>query len=250
MHAPPSRAQVLNKFPVVPHHALLVSKTFVQQTSALTVPEWTALWRGVRGLDALGFFNCGTASGASQPRKHMQLLPLSSVRAAASAGGLALAGTPAHSQHPTPPDALPITGIPLDSAIAAGTTPPGAEHGTPLTITAYARAGIPHALAYLGQGVHLQGGSQAGAYLETIFESLAAAAGAITDGSAAYSLLLTRRWMLVVPRCAGRQGAVEVNSLGYAGFLLARGGSAADELSAGPTAALDVLRACAADATA
>ena len=43
------------------------------------------------------------------------------------------------------------------------------------------------------------------------------------DGSApssSYNVLLTARWMMVVPRTAEQHGGVFVNSVGFAGYLL------------------------------
>lgn len=73
---------VLNKFPVIPHHFLLVTKTYESQNSPLTP---TQLYDTIRILRELGkesekrwfaFYNCGAESGASQPHKHIQFLTL------------------------------------------------------------------------------------------------------------------------------------------------------------------------------
>ncbi|MFH2203476.1 MAG: phosphorylase [Elusimicrobiota bacterium] len=42
------------------------------------------------------------------------------------------------------------------------------------------------------------------------------------DGAAPYNLLMTRRWMLAVPRAAEKFGSVSINALGFAGSLLVR----------------------------
>jgi ATP adenylyltransferase len=59
----------LNKFCVVPRHALLVTKEFVRQGAPLSPLELFATWSIVKQLGArekhLGFFNCGPESGAS-----------------------------------------------------------------------------------------------------------------------------------------------------------------------------------------
>jgi len=41
-------------------------------------------------------------------------------------------------------------------------------------------------------------------------------------GTRSYNLLLTSRWMLVVPRCKSDYGPVNVNGLGFAGTLLVK----------------------------
>ena len=67
---------LLNKFPVFAHHALLVTRAFEPQEAPLTVADLDALLRGLAGVDALGFYNGGRGGGASQPHKHLQLVPL------------------------------------------------------------------------------------------------------------------------------------------------------------------------------
>ncbi len=43
-----------------------------------------------------------------------------------------------------------------------------------------------------------------------------------SDRPKPYNLLVTRRWMLFVPRAVERHGSISVNALGFAGSLLAR----------------------------
>jgi ATP adenylyltransferase len=43
-----------------------------------------------------------------------------------------------------------------------------------------------------------------------------------TTPARAYNLIVTRRWMLLVPRSRGRFQSISVNSLGFAGSLLVR----------------------------
>jgi len=72
---------LLNKYSVVPHHFLLVTKEFKSQASPLMPPELVQtylLLLAARklGKKLFGFFNCGDNSGASQPHKHIQFIPL------------------------------------------------------------------------------------------------------------------------------------------------------------------------------
>jgi ATP adenylyltransferase len=72
----PSHYALLNKFPVLPGHALLVTRRFESQERLLTVEDFAALVTCLREIDGLGFYNGGAAAGASQSRKHLQLVPL------------------------------------------------------------------------------------------------------------------------------------------------------------------------------
>jgi ATP adenylyltransferase len=57
-----------------------------------------------------------------------------------------------------------------------------------------------------------------------------------------YNLLVTRRWMLLVPRSRERFGAVSINALGFAGSLFVRDESEMAALrAAGPMKALQAV---------
>jgi ATP adenylyltransferase len=67
---------LLNKFNVVAGHALIVTRRFEPQESLLTLDDFEALDACLRDVDGLAFYNGGQAAGASQARKHLQLVPL------------------------------------------------------------------------------------------------------------------------------------------------------------------------------
>ncbi|KAI0093107.1 ATP adenylyltransferase-domain-containing protein [Irpex rosettiformis] len=71
---------LFNKFSVVPQHILLVTKEFHSQTSPLLPPDLVQTYRLIAAAREAGkkffaFYNCGDNSGASQPHKHLQLIP-------------------------------------------------------------------------------------------------------------------------------------------------------------------------------
>jgi len=71
----------LNKYSVVPNHFLLVTKEFSPQTTPLTPDQLSKSYQLLQAANRAGgrllaFFNCGVQSGASQPHKHVQFLPL------------------------------------------------------------------------------------------------------------------------------------------------------------------------------
>ncbi|HLL06302.1 MAG TPA: phosphorylase [Myxococcaceae bacterium] len=73
---PPAHECLLNKFNVFEHHALIVTRAFESQDSLLTPADFEALLAGMAGFDALAFYNGGRLAGASQPHKHLQLVPV------------------------------------------------------------------------------------------------------------------------------------------------------------------------------
>ena len=72
----PSHHVLLNKFQVVDGHVLIVTRRFERQERLLTVEDFAALLACLGAIDGLGFYNGGAQAGASQPRKHLQLVPL------------------------------------------------------------------------------------------------------------------------------------------------------------------------------
>ncbi|KAG5720290.1 5',5'''-P-1,P-4-tetraphosphate phosphorylase 2 [Termitomyces sp. T112] len=72
---------LLNKFALLPDHFLLVTKEFQSQTSPLMPPDLVQTYFLLAEARKLGkqyfaFYNCGEHSGASQPRKHIQFIPV------------------------------------------------------------------------------------------------------------------------------------------------------------------------------
>ncbi len=72
----PAHVAVLNKYPVIPAHLLIVTRAFEHQETLLTREDMEALRRCLAAAGGLGFYNGGEAAGASQPHKHLQLVPL------------------------------------------------------------------------------------------------------------------------------------------------------------------------------
>lgn len=176
---------LLNKFNVIDRHLLIVTRTFEDQEALLSAADFEALSICMAEIDGLGFYNGGIVAGASQPHKHLQLVPL-----------------PMAAEGPR----VPIEPL-LAAAGSVGTA--GRVPGLPFR----------HAFARLGEA-------------ETIHERYRAllaatgiepvAAGGEVRQSAPYNLLLTREWMLLVPRSRECFETISVNALGFAGSLFVR----------------------------
>lgn len=67
---------LLNKFPVLARHVLVVTRRFEEQESWLGPADFEALAACLAEAPALAFYNAGRAAGASQPHKHLQLVPV------------------------------------------------------------------------------------------------------------------------------------------------------------------------------
>lgn len=199
-----SHLAVLNKFNVVDHHLLIVTRHFEEQEMLLTPGDFEALIRCMAEYDGLGFYNGGAEAGASQRHKHLQLLPL--------------------------PLAPSGPAVPLE----------------PLLDRAVYRAGIGsapdlrfrHALCSLDSGAAADVFERYRALLAAL-GMRAPEAGAPVRQSAPYCLLVTGRWMLLVPRSREFFGDISFNSLAYAGCLLVRDRKQLDRLREyGPLRAL------------
>ena len=70
-----SHVVILNKYPVQNSHMLLITQDWQPQTGWLSMEDWQSLARIDATTTGLWFFNSGPAAGASQPHRHLQLLP-------------------------------------------------------------------------------------------------------------------------------------------------------------------------------
>lgn len=87
----PSHNLVLNKFPIIPDHFILATKDFKEQTYLLEEDDLSAAYECLKayrenGEELFGFFNSGEHSGASQPHRHIQFLPVESMQSGIETG--------------------------------------------------------------------------------------------------------------------------------------------------------------------
>jgi ATP adenylyltransferase len=184
---PPSHVCMLNKYNVVDHHVLIVTRDFEHQEELLNERDFAALWRCMVQGDALGFYNGGTMGGASQPHKHLQLIPL--------------------------PLAPHGPAVPVGPLIDLDAPDEGVGRSESLPFA--------HALARLPADV-TSNPSDAARVTLTLYKRMRTAAGVSdTPGRPGpYNLLVTRQWMLLVPRTREHFGQISLNALAFAGALL------------------------------
>ncbi|KAL1958043.1 hypothetical protein VTO42DRAFT_5255 [Malbranchea cinnamomea] len=82
----PTHYLVLNKFPVIPNHFILATKLYKPQGDLLEKDDLAATYACLREWESsnserpsgrlFAFFNSGEHSGASQPHRHLQFLPV------------------------------------------------------------------------------------------------------------------------------------------------------------------------------
>lgn len=190
----PTHIALLNKFNVMERHLLIVTREFEDQENLLTPADFSALWLCMAEYDAVGFYNGGEAAGASQPHKHLQIVPLP----------LAEQGPP-----------VPIQPL-VDEIKDAG------------MITRLSSFEFRHCFAKLeldDSGFPNKPAEQCYAlYRDMLLQlgmSVPREAEAVKQ-SGPYCLVVTRQWMLLAPRSQEFYGEISVNSLGFAGCLLVR----------------------------
>lgn len=188
----PTHLCLLNKFNVVDHHLLIVTRDFESQENWLNLADFVALAACMREIDGLAFYNGGKLAGASQPHKHLQLLPLPFV--------------PGECR------------LPIEPAIAA-------------TVFNNSLGKIPHftfrhRIASLSLA-ESDSSMEVGQKMLNCYYSLLSALGLEVDSnskvqSRAYNLLVTKKWMLIIPRSQESFSSISINSLGFAGSLFVR----------------------------
>lgn len=220
----PTHVALLNKFNVIDQHLLIVTRRYEPQEALLDAADFGALVEAMRAIDGLGFYNGGTAAGASQPHKHLQMVPLP-----LGDGGPA---TPDHG----------VNGTPIESLLGGAQAVHGAR---PIAIVPALR--FRHAFARVDLGPGSGTASEAARVALDCYRALLDAVdvpsidvGGVAHQGAPYNLLVTRRWMLVVPRSAECAEGMSVNALGFAGSFFVRDAAQLQTLARlGPMTALE-----------
>lgn len=184
---------LLNKFNVIDHHLLIVTRCFKPQEALLEFADFVALAACMAEFDGLCFYNGGAQSGASQRHKHLQIVPLP----------LGESGPP----------------LPIESVLR-----PGGMEGPIGTVP-----GLPFLHAFARLELAPAASRHAAHAAFDCYHALLEATGLRAIGvngelhqSAPYNLLVTRRWMLLVPRYSECVEGISVNALGFAGSLFVR----------------------------
>ena len=68
---------LLNKFPVLFNHVLVVTREYADQELPLEAADLDALATAMTQIDGLAFFNGGVSAGASVQHRHLQIAPFS-----------------------------------------------------------------------------------------------------------------------------------------------------------------------------
>ncbi|MBD2576555.1 phosphorylase [Oscillatoria sp. FACHB-1406] len=189
-HLSETHVCLLNKYNVVEHHLLMITRAFEEQENWLNLRDFEAMWACLTEIEGLAFYNGGTLAGASQRHKHLQLVPF-----------------------PFNPDG---SSLPIAPVIA------GLEWQEAIVTVPHWQ--FQHAIARFDPPL-ISSPQSAAEATNTLYQRLLEAVGISVEGdrqTGAYNLLATREWMLIVPRSRDSFEGIPVNSLGFSGTLLVR----------------------------
>jgi len=185
---------VLNKYNVLEHHLLIITRAFEDQETLLTPNDFQALWACMAEYNALGFYNGGEAGGASQRHKHLQMVPL-----------------PLSSEGPQ---------VPIGPLLANARF-----EGVFGTVPAFP---FLHTFVHIGPEM-VKSPAEAAKKTFELYCSMLQKVGmtssdtkALRKQSGPYCLLVTQDWMLLIPRSHEFFDSISINSLGFAGALLVK----------------------------
>ncbi len=199
-----SHVALLNKFQVVDGHLLLVTREYQPQETRLSTADFQALAHCLIQYDSLGFYNSSKIAGASQPHRHLQLIPVPLAD-----------GGPA---------------IPVETCLELESMTVGmAKRSSRLPFT-HQVFKIEPVTTEQDLGDQLTTG-----YTQLVRNQEWSEVSAQTP----YNLLMTRQWMMLVPRRRECFGEISLNAMAYAGALLVRHEQQQQQLiQAGPMQAL------------
>lgn len=202
---------LLNKFNVMDDHLLIVTREFEHQHMLLTKNDFEALIYCLAEIDGIGFYNSGEVAGASQRHKHLQFVPLP--------------------LSPRDPE-LPIH-------ISEQTCGPDD------TVKHLPFFDFPHgfiSFQTLGFTSVEEARDICLRYYYVILESLGSMNSRYSEREHPfpYNLLMTRQFMLLVPRLKEHFYSISLNALAFAGSLFVKTNAELAFIAAhGPMAALN-----------
>jgi ATP adenylyltransferase len=185
----PTHLCLLNKYNVVDHHILIVTRYYEDQDTWLTQADFHALVACMREIDGLAFYNGGRLAGASQAHKHLQLVPF-----------------------PLCPDGGPL---PLEEVLQT----------LKFDNFPYRHQAFPFQNAILRFSPGWLSSPSVAVDLLEAYQQVLSHLGVDLTASPKqfpYNLLITREWMMAVLRCQEHYQSIPVNSLGFAGSLLVK----------------------------
>ena len=177
---------LLNKYNVVDNHLLIITRAFAEQETLLDLDDFTALWTSLAQVEGLAFYNAGKDAGDSVKHKHLQLIPTDK-----------------------------NLELPIEPIIKKANSNTNNVPEFPFV----------HAFSKLNfnwqKSLHRSAEKTLAIY-NKLLEGVNIYSKEGNRQSHPYNFLMTREWMLIVPRDREFYRSISINSLGFAGALLVR----------------------------
>lgn len=209
-----SHVVILNKFSMIDHHILIITREFEEQESLLNANDFEAMWMSMNEFDGFAFYNSGRTAGSSQRHKHLQIIPL--------------------------PLTAELEGIP--TAPLFGDVEFDGEIGT------VPRFRFKHAIAKVNpqwMASRAVAREESTRIFQQMIDRVCWQPGESEDSEPTlipYSFLATREWMLVVPRTQVNFERMFIAALGFAGVFMVRDEETLQRLiEVGPLAVLEAV---------
>ncbi|CUM68483.1 uncharacterized protein PRCAT00006208001 [Priceomyces carsonii] len=189
---------LFNKFPVIPYHFMLVTKTFMSQNTPLMPQELFAILKILLKLKTLdsqrkwfSFYNCGDESGASQPHKHIQFMTF-----------------PENDFIPFPEMLADAS----DTHVPKAGMEPLQSPDLPFA----------HFVAKLPSDLNDMDEEDIGMYFSFLLQRTLTVLRENNAKSISYNFLMTTKYMMLVPRSCGKYKELGINSCGAIGLFLCK----------------------------
>ncbi|CAK7265984.1 bifunctional AP-4-A phosphorylase/ADP sulfurylase [Sporothrix epigloea] len=233
---------VLNKFAISQDHSILATSDFRPQTHLLEASDLAAAYACVEAYHQQGeelyvFYNSGANSGASQPHRHLQLLPVARIQEGLPKGsqfGEACGETTGG----TLVDQLAWTSAELPIVVATVRLPDSSSVSASLLYETYLRLYRQGCAAAANTSAMIDAG-------ETV-DTTAEERGTI-PARMSYNLALTRKSMAIIPRAAEGSAVtpdgdmLSLNGTVLAGTALVKSEAEWDALRSDPSLLENVL---------
>lgn len=208
---------VLNKYPLVPEHSLLITTEFKKQTSALSPKDLMTSYNLLNTLDNdkddsrhIVFYNSGNASGSSQDHKHLQIMKLPN-------DFFCLQDSITKNVEHFIPDQKkdPLQNEKVSFANFTLPLPDNKDDVTEDVLAMCYFSLLQRALTFFQDWTHER---------------------PELDNNRSYNVIITKQWISVIPRSSTKAKSMDVgfNSTGYIGLVLVRSQEIFDELKEEP----------------
>ncbi|PWA00527.1 hypothetical protein BB558_003415 [Smittium angustum] len=206
---------IMNKFCLIPYHLLLTAKTFIEQGTPLDRIDFDAILNVISDIHepTVTFYNSGNDSGASQPHKHLQIVPLTTGLEDSPIVQLWMRSNPKQDQVWVSPDINFVHwGVRLDSEKIGSLSRDKSKIDE---VSKYLESEYLKLLQNLVNFWKTKDGSTNSSTVSTSFDPQ-------QTFDMSYNFILTKSAMILIPRSTRETSGIPINSLAFAGLLLCK----------------------------